>query len=130
LNIEQASGQSFPSVFANFGIALYTDSLSGLPRATAPAVNRFAVRNVKALWARLFATTSGPDVPRANPIQLTTITTTASTESLAPGTMKFYRLDTPATSATVTIQFAAPGGTALSSALRAQLGVFRLPPGQ
>jgi hypothetical protein len=130
LNIEQASAQTFPTVFANFGVALYTDSLSGLPRATAPATNRFTVRNVKALWARLFATTSGPDVPRANPIQLTTITTTASTESLAPGTMKFYRLDTPATSATVTIQFAAPGGSALSGALRAQLGIFRLPAGQ
>ncbi|MEO8623772.1 MAG: hypothetical protein ABI625_22015, partial [bacterium] len=130
VDIEQASGQAFPSIFANFGVSLYADSLPGLPRATAPAVNRFGSRNVKALWARLFATSGSSDVPLSNPIQLTAIGTTASTVTLAPGSMKFYRLDTPATSATVTIQFAAPGGTPLSGALRPQLSVFRLPAGQ
>lgn len=42
VNIEQATGQTFPALFANFGLSLYTDSLPGLPRSTAPAANRFS----------------------------------------------------------------------------------------
>ena len=130
VNIEQATGQTFPSLFANFGLSLYTDSLPGLPRTTAPAANRFTSRNVKALWARLFATSSGSDVPLANPVQLFSITSDTSTSVMSPGTMTYYRLDTPATSTTVTIRFAAPGGAAFPAALRAQMGIFRLPAGQ
>lgn len=130
VNIEQATGQSFPALFANFGLSLYTDSLPGMARSTAPAANRFATRNVKALWARLFATSSASDVPTANPIQPRAITTDSTATSMVPGTMKFYRLDTPASASTVTIRFAAPGGAALPVGLRAQLGVFRLPVGQ
>jgi hypothetical protein len=129
--IEQASGQTFPSLFANFGLALYTDSLPGLARTTAPAVNRFTSRNVRALWARLF-TTSGPSAtfPFANPVTLFAITTDTTPSFMLPGTMTYFRLDTPATAATVTIQFAAPGSIALSAALRPQMAVFRLPAGQ
>src|SRR6185295_2930498 len=96
-DIEQAAGQSFPSLFANFGLSLHTDSLPGLPRATARAANRFVTRNVTQLWARLF-TTSGPapDIPLAHPIQLTPITATAFTKTMVPGTMPCYRLDTSA----------------------------------
>ena len=130
-NIEQASGQSFPSLFANFGIALAVDSLAGLPRATAPSVNRFSSRNVKALWARLFATSGGSSsVPMANPVHLFPITSDTSSSVMSPGTMTYYRLDTPAGTATVTIQFSGPGGTAFLPALKPQLGIFRLPAGQ
>ena len=31
-DIQQVTGQTFPALFANFGLALYTDSLPGLPR--------------------------------------------------------------------------------------------------
>ena len=130
-NIQQATGQSFPSLFANFGLALYTDSLPGLARSTALPVNRFATRNVKALWARLYAT-SGPaiDVPIPNPVQLSAITSDSSSSVMTPGTMTYFRLDTPATSATVTIRFAPPGGGAFAASLRPQMAVFRLPTGQ
>lgn len=129
--IEQATGQGFPALLANFGLALYTDSLPGLPRNTAPAANRFTSRNVKQLWARIFATSGGSsDIPLANPVQLFSITADTSASIMVPGTMTFFRLDTPATSSTVTIRFAAPGGAAFPSALQPQLAVFRLPPGQ
>jgi len=49
---------------------------------------------------------------------------------MTPGTMSFYRLDTPVSATSVTIRFAAPGGSALSAALKPQLAVFRLPAGQ
>jgi hypothetical protein len=130
-DIEQATGQSFPSLFANFGLALYTDSLSGLPRNTAPAANRFVSRNVRQLWARLYATSGGSSqFPLANPVQLFPVTTDSATAVMYPGTMTFFRLDTPATAATTSIQFSAPGGAAFPSGLRAQMAIFRLPPGQ
>ena len=130
-DLQQVTGQSFPSLFANFGLSLYTDSLPGLARATAPAANRFVSRNVKQLWARLFAT-SGPSstYPYQTPLLPAPMTADSTTLALLPGTMTFFRLDTPATASTVTIQFAAPGGSAFNSRLQAQLAVFRLPTGQ
>ena len=129
-DLEQATGQSFGTLFANFGISLYTDSLPGLPRATAPTVNRFSSRNVKALWARLFTTSSGSDIPTATPIQPRSISADSTARKMTPGSMSFYRLDTPTSAATVTIRFSAPGGTALAAALKPQLAIFRLPVGQ
>lgn len=129
-NIEQATGQSFPALFANFGLALATDSLRGLPRATAPQANRFTTRNMKALWARLFATSGGAsDIPQADPVTLFPITSDTTVSVMSPGTMTYFRLDTPASASTVTIRFAAPGGTAFAAALHAQLAIFRLPAG-
>lgn len=130
-DVQQATGQTFPALFANFGLALYTDSLPGMARNTAPAANRFVSRNVKQLWARLFATDGNTvDIPFQEPVLLFPITNDTTTSVMVPGTMTFFRLDTPANAATVTIQFAAPGGVAFSPALHAQIAVFRLPPGQ
>jgi len=129
-NIESATGQSFPTLFANFGLALYTDSLPGLARATAPSVDRFTTRNPRQLWFRLFQTSSGSDVPLPFPLQLFAITSDTSTAVMDPGTGSYFRLDTPASSSSVTIQFSAPGGTALPASLKPQLAIFRLPPGQ
>jgi hypothetical protein len=130
-NIQNAMGEPFPNMFADFGLSLYTDSLPGLPRNTAPAADRFVTRNVSQLWARLYAT-AGPatDIPYARPLQLFPITSDTSASVMSPGTTSFYRLDTPASAATVTIQFAAPGVKPLPSALQPQLAIFRLPPGQ
>jgi hypothetical protein len=129
--IAAAAGFPFPSLFADFGTALYTDSFPGLPRATAPAVDRFGSRDMRQLWARLF-TTSGPSAsfPSAMPLQLFAVTTDTSAFLMNPGTMSFWRLDTPAADSTVSIRFATPGGNRLSPALHPQLAIFRLPAGQ
>jgi hypothetical protein len=130
-NIESASGQSFPNLFANFALALYTDSLPGLARTTAPAANRFTTRNVRQLWNRLFVTSGGAsDIPFADPLFLFPITTDTSLAVLAPGTSAYFRLDTPASAATVSIQFSGAGGAPFSAALKPQLAIFRLPAGQ
>ncbi len=130
-SIVNASGQAFPALFSNFGLAIYTDSFPGMPRTTAPTVNRFLSRNLRQLWARLYAT-QGPSstAPLAMPLVLFPITTDTTVYIMNPGAMSFWRLDTPASSATVSIRFATPGGGAFSSALQAQIAVFRLPPGQ
>ena len=129
-NIESASGQSFPTLFANFGLALVTDSLPGLPRHTAPPANRFVTRNMRQLWGRLFTTSAGPQIPLAFPIQTALISNDTSNHSMVPGTSAYFRLNTPTGTSTVSVQFAAPGGVALSAGLKPQLGVFRLPAGQ
>jgi hypothetical protein len=129
-NIESVSGQTFPTLLANFGVSLVTDSLPGLPRATAPAVNRFVTRNMRVLWARLFAAGGPPSFPRAFPIQLLPITADSTARTLVPGTSFYFRLNTPAGTPTATIQFATPANSALPAALRPQLAIYRLPPGQ
>jgi len=129
-DIESATGQSFPSLFADFGLALYTDSLPGLPRTTAPAMDRFTSRNVSALWARLYTTTSSATIPVPRPVQLFAVTGDTASAVMVPGTVTYFRLDTPATANTVAIRFAGPGGAAFPAALKAQLAIFRLPPGQ
>jgi hypothetical protein len=126
-NIQAASGQSFAALFANFGLSLFTDSLPGFPRATAPAGDRFVSRNVRQLWARLYATSSGSSIPRAYPVQVTSITADTSGTMMNPGTMSYFRLDTPSNLATVSLQFAGPGGSAIPSSARPQLVIFRLP---
>jgi hypothetical protein len=125
-DIEAAAGQSFPTLFGNFGLALYTDSLPGLPRGTAPAVDRFVSRNVRQLWTQ-WETLAGP---QPFPLPVTAVTTDTSLAAMEPGAMSFHRLDTPAGVSTVTLTFAAPGTKALSAALLPQLSIFRLPPGQ
>ncbi|HVA57115.1 MAG: hypothetical protein WBQ26_00985 [Gemmatimonadaceae bacterium] len=130
-NIVAATGEPFPQLFSDFGTALYTDSLPGLPRTTAPAANRFVTRNLRQLWARLYANSApATDIPYAMPIVLFSITSDTSTSVMDPGTMSFYRLDTPDTSTAVTIQFSGPGGAKLPAGLNPQLAIFRLPVGQ
>jgi hypothetical protein len=51
---EFGENQPFPNLFANFALALYTDSLPGLGRTTAPAADQFMSRNVRQMWNRLF----------------------------------------------------------------------------
>lgn len=130
-DLEAAAGEPFPAFFARFGIALFADSLPGLPRATAPAEDRFVSRNLRQMWARLYQTSGGTsDIPYLFPIRLFPVTTDTASALLVPGTVTYFRLDTPSTDSTVTIRFAAPNGSALSSALKPQLALFRLPPGQ
>ncbi|HEY2806828.1 MAG TPA: hypothetical protein VGI92_13295 [Gemmatimonadales bacterium] len=130
-NVALESGQPFPTLFQNFGIALYTDSFPGLPRNTAPSANRFVTRNMHTLWARLFVT-SGPsaEVPAAMPIVPFEVSNDTTSIVMQPGTMSFWRLDTPTSDTTVTIRFSSPGGVTFPANLVAQVAIYRLPAGQ
>lgn len=127
--IESASGgQDFASLFANFGLALYTDSLPGMPRNTVPVADRFNSRNTRQLWAQLLSPSPSQALPF--PIPVHRVTSWPVLHHLMPGGMAFWRLDTPDGAATETLRFSAPDGTALDPALHPQLMIFRLPPGQ
>jgi hypothetical protein len=126
-NIANAAGEPFDGLFGDFSLALYTDSLRNIPKSQIPPRNRFAYRNLRRMYARL--NQNEPSVfPRVFPIVPTSLTGAVSA-SMVPGTMSFYRLDTTSGQSTVTIKFAAPDGSPISSALHPQVSVFRLPPG-
>jgi hypothetical protein len=126
-NIAGAAGESFDALFGDFSLALYTDSLPGIPKSSIPDRNRFARRNLRAMYKRLFDTSQpSSQVPRAFPIVTVSLTGSISS-SMVPGTMAFYRLDTTAGQSTVTIDFGATPGVPLSAALHPQLSIFRLP---
>lgn len=128
-NIASAAGESFDGLFGDFSLALYTDSLPGTPKASIPVRNRFAVRNLRRMYQRLFDTSNGSsDVPRPFPI-LAVPLTGSITASMVPGTMAFYRLITSGGQSTVTVDFGSSPGTPLPAALHPQLSIFRLPPG-
>ena len=67
-NIASAAGESFDALFGDFSLALYSDSIPGTPKTSIPARNRFAVRNLRRMYQRLFDTSQGSSfVPRPFP---------------------------------------------------------------
>lgn len=125
-NIAAAAGESFPSLFGDFSLALYTDSIAGVAKASIPIRDRFTSRTLRRLYQALY-NAAGPsrDVPRPFPIAPVALAGTVNA-TMVPGTMAFYQLSTSAGSSAVTLQFAAPGGAALAASLRPQLSIFRL----
>ena len=122
-NIEAAAGEPFPSLFGDFSLSLWTDSIVGHPRSSVPPRNRFASRNLRQLYQAWYNAGGGP---RPYPVQLTPLTVgNSNTGSMPPGTMTFYRLD--ATSGgTVRVKFA-PSSGSFAVSLHPQLSIYRLP---
>jgi hypothetical protein len=125
-NIANAAGESFDTLFGDFSLALYTDSLPGVPKSSIPIRNKFAHRNLRQMYDRLYQTSGGSSqVPRPFPIVVRPLGSPASA-MMVPGTMAFYRLDTTG-QGTVTLDFGATPGVPISAALHPQLSIFRLP---
>ncbi|HET7456750.1 MAG TPA: IPT/TIG domain-containing protein, partial [Gemmatimonadaceae bacterium] len=132
-NVARKSGEDFARLFGDFSMALYTDSLPGVPRASVPARYRFTSRNLRQIFARLYLL-GAPDVTAPFPItppELEFNSTASVSGALPGGTMDFYFLTTPAGSSNVSLKFLEGGSPPgpFDPRLGAQLGVFRLPPG-
>jgi hypothetical protein len=128
-NIANAAGESFDALFGDFSLALYTDSLPGIPKSSIPVRDRFAYRNLRRMYQRLYDTSQpSTDVPRPFPILPTSLTGKLNA-TMVPGTMAFYRLNTSAGQGDVTVQFSATAGTPIPASLHPQVSIFRLPPG-
>ena len=127
-NIEDKSRESFASLFGDFAIATYTDSLPGVARTAIPARYRFTSRNFRKIYGTIYALNPGL-LPAPYPITLTPLPLeTGVTSSMVQGTMDFFQLQTQATTPTVSLQFSThPGRAVFPATLEAQLGVFRLP---
>jgi len=127
-DIQQATGANFNALFGRFGVSLYTDSIPGLARTAVSSSLRFSTRNLRQLWARLDVTSGGAaDVPNESPLLTYPVSRDSSLAVLLPGTTTYFRLNTPAATPQVTMEFSGPGGTAFNPALGAQLAIFRLP---
>jgi hypothetical protein len=131
-NVAAAAGEPFGSLFADFGIALWADSLPDVPRSEVPARDRFATRNLREMYAALFRATGGgadPEVPLDFPITERALGGANASAAMVPGTVSYYRLDAPAGGRGARVRFATPGGGALPAALHPQVAIFRIPPG-
>ena len=122
-NIEAAAGAPFPSLFGDFSLSLWTDSIVGQPRSSVPPRNRFVTRNLRQLYQAWYNAGGGPTPYPVQPATLAIGNT--ATASMLPGTMMFYRLDATSSGA-VRVKFA-PSSGSFATNLHPQLSIYRLP---
>ena len=126
-NVAAASGVSFPTLFGEFALALYTDSLPGVARTSVPSEFRFTSRNLRALFAKQ-AQRNPSQFPLAFPITSLALTVgSALQESMYPGTMDFFILNAPSSGNNVVLSFKPSSGSSFSTVLGAQVSVFHCP---
>lgn len=128
-NVVAQAGEDFPKLFGDFSLAVYTDSLPGLPRDVVSGRYRFRSRNLRFLYDALFrAVDDSTILPRPFPIAVNSIAAPGTgSSSMVPGTMEFFRIQMPKSGASDVLRFSAPGGAALSDSLSAQVTIFRCP---
>lgn len=128
-NVSNMARESFPGLFGDFSLALYTDSIPGVARSSVPPRYRFRSRNLRALYSWLYDVTGGgEDFPVRFPLEAMSLPVGGDVSaSMVPGTMAFYRLDTPGGSGTVGLRYSTPAGNPFAPRLGAQVTVFRLP---
>jgi hypothetical protein len=126
-NIENVAAESFPVLFGDWAIALWTDSIPGHPRTSVPVRNRYKSRNLRQIYARL--NSIAPQVfPRVYPLVPRPLGAGASLESsMYPGTMEYFETTAPVADPAIGFRFSRPDGQVFTASLRAQLGLFRLP---
>lgn len=126
-NIENVAQESFPVLFGDWALALWTDSIPGHPRTSVPARNRYKSRNLRQIYARL--NFIAPQVfPRVYPLVPRGLAFGASVQSsMYPGSMEYFETTSLATDPSIGFRFARPEGLVFGAPLRAQLGLFRLP---
>jgi hypothetical protein len=126
-NVEAIAGESFATLFGDFALALWTDSIPGHPRSSVPVRNRFKSRNLRQIYARLNSVAPQqfprvyPLVPRPLPFG------TTLTSSMYAGSMEYFLSPSQASDPGVGFRFTRESGSALATTLRPQLGIFRLP---
>jgi hypothetical protein len=127
-NLAAASGVTFPTIFANFGIALYADSLPGVPRSAMPPQYQFPSYNFRTDYQALFAGAGGQDdVTKPFPIATQALGSGSPlSATMVPGTMAYYQIATPSGAATVTLHFAGSAGAVLPSNLHPQVAILRI----
>jgi hypothetical protein len=127
-NLEHAAGSSFPTLFGEFALALYTDSLPGVARSSIPAELRFTSRNLRALYAKQHQRNSG-NFPVTFPILAAALPGNGSVDgSMFPGTMDFFVLQAPSSGSPLGVSFEPTGSSSgFSSTLGAQVSVFHCP---
>jgi hypothetical protein len=123
-NIAGAAGESFQSLFGDFGLALWTDSIPGVPKSAIPQRDKFTTRTLRTIFQ---AVHDAGGVGSAGPFPITARTLTGQiTSSMVPGTVAYYEIFTSPSVATTTLRFSQPNGGTFASTLHSQVSVFRL----
>ncbi|MEO7040465.1 MAG: hypothetical protein ABI446_14390 [Gemmatimonadaceae bacterium] len=126
-NIQAASGTAFATLFGEFALALYTDSLPGIPRSSIPAAYRFTSRNLRALYAKQNQRNPG-QFQFAFPLDALSLSPGSSDiEGMFPGMADYFLLTAPTSGANTVLTFGPTTGTSFNSSLGAQVSVFRCP---
>ena len=131
-NVEAASGETFPALFGDFSLAVYTDSLPGVSRSLIPPRLRFVStnavnRNLRLIYASLHNSNSNL-APRTFPITLTQVPVPGNiTSAMVPGTMSFFLVQMPSVGQDESLHFTGSGGALFDASLNAQVSVFRCP---
>jgi hypothetical protein len=126
-NVQGASGASFATLFGQFSLALYTDSLPGVARSSIPSALRFTSRNLRALYAKQHQRNPS-NFTATFPIVAGALTPgSGRSEAMFPGTMDFFVLTAPSSGSAIGISFEPTNGTSFSSSLGAQVSVFHCP---
>jgi hypothetical protein len=121
-NIAAAAGESFQSLFGDFGLSIYTDSIPGIPKSSIAQRDRFTTRTLRTVFQAVANSGGGGSFP----IALKTLTG-QMTGSMVPGAVTYYEIYTSASVATTTLRFAPSTGSTFQSSLHPQVSVFRLP---
>jgi hypothetical protein len=120
-NIAAAAGEPFQSLFGDFGLALWTDSIPGVPKSAIPQRDKFTTRTLRTIFQAVRNTGA------AGPFPITVRTLTGQiTSSMVPGTVAYYEIFTSPSTATTTLRFSQPNGGTFASTLHPQVSVFRL----
>lgn len=130
-NVQAQTAESIPSLFGDFSLALYTDSLPGLSRDQIADRFKFPGElSLRAIYNRIFVANNGPStlLPRPFPLEVTTLSPGAVADSTMPsGTMSFFMVEPTQSSGALSLFFTDLGGASFGSNLKAQVSVFRCP---
>lgn len=123
-NVEAQAGEQFETLFGDFSIAIWTDSLPGVARSAIPERYRFKSRNLRQIYARLNQTGS---TQRVYPVSLEPLSIgTPVNESMPNGTMDLFQLQADAASAFDLTLKPPATSPAFPQSLATQLSIFRL----
>ena len=122
-NVEAVAGRSLPSMLADFSMALWLDSLPGVPRQPIVSARRFGSRNLRELFAALVI--ARPGLGSGFPIVPLSLSSSRRA-TLVPGSVEFFRVTVPSGGLKVAIR--RPGGAATSADWQLQVGVVWLSP--
>jgi hypothetical protein len=123
-NIAAAAGEPFQSLFGDFGLALWTDSIPGVPKSAIPQRDKFTTRTLRTIFQAVFDAGSAG---AAGPFPITVRTLAGqATGSMVPGTVSYFEISTSTSVPITTLRFSPPNGGTFASSLHPQVSVFRL----
>ena len=128
-NVAARAGQSFEELFGQFGVAVYTDSMTpsgSFAGGRGPAPFRFQSLNLRKTFVQYLSNIYPSVLVQSLPIPVGSLScTTSASGSMVQGTSMYYILDTTGCSAP-SLRFGQSASQALLASLKPQAGVFRL----